>query len=46
MRNEYLTILKRETGSLEQRPVTLASFPGVDASLISSLNSKGKDYWA
>lgn len=46
---EYLTILKREIGSLEQKPVALNSFPNMDDSLISSLISKGikssRDYW-
>lgn len=46
---DYLTILKREIGSLEQKPVLLSDFPGVDTSLISNLNSVGiktsKDYY-
>ena len=46
---EYLVILKREIGSLEQKPVPLASFPGVDPSLMGELNGAGvktsKDYF-
>lgn len=46
---DYLTILKREIGSLEQKPVPIACFPGVDGAIVSSLNSKGiktsKDYF-
>ena len=38
---EYLTILKREIGSLEQKPVLLASFPDVDCSTVSSLKNEG-----
>lgn len=45
----YLTILKREMGSLEQKPVSLTDFPGVDIQLVSALNSRGiktsKDYY-
>lgn len=45
---EYLVILKRELGSLEQKPVPLASFPDLDAVLLRSLEQKGvrssKDY--
>lgn len=45
---EYLVILKRELGSLEQKPVPLASFPALDAALIKALEEKGvrssKDY--
>jgi hypothetical protein len=41
--------LKREIGSLEQKPVLIASFPDMDASLISRLNDAGiktsKDYF-
>jgi len=37
---EYLIILKREIGSLEQKPVPITSFPGVDNALVSSLSSK------
>lgn len=46
---EYLTILRRELGSLEQKPLLLASFPGVDAALITTLTRRGikttKDYF-
>ncbi len=46
---DYLTILKREIGSLEQKPVPIASFPDVDSAIVSSLNSRGiktsKDYF-
>ncbi len=38
---DYLTILKREIGSLEQKPVPLASFPDLDGNIVSSLNSRG-----
>jgi len=38
---EYLTILKREIGSLEQKPIPLADFPDVDETLISRLNDQG-----
>jgi len=38
---EYLAILKREIGSLEQRPIPIANFPGMDAKTISNLNDRG-----
>lgn len=38
---EYLTILKREIGSLEQKPVPIADFPGLDSGMISELNDRG-----
>ena len=38
---EYLTILKRELGTLEQKPVSLTAFPEVDMALIAKLNSDG-----
>lgn len=38
---QYLTILKREIGTLVQNPVPLASFPGVDSAIVDGLNSKG-----
>jgi len=45
---EYLSILKREIGSLEQKPVPIASFPDLDVMMISDLHSRGiktsKDY--
>ncbi|HPX92653.1 MAG TPA: hypothetical protein PK646_02900 [Bacillota bacterium] len=31
---EYLVILKREIGRLEQKPVSLPDFPGIDGSLL------------
>lgn len=37
----YLTILKREIGSFEQKPVPLTAFPGMDAKLISALSDEG-----
>lgn len=44
----YLVILKRELGSLEQKPVPLANFPDMDAVLLQSLEQKSirnsKDY--
>ena len=46
---EYLVILKREIGSLGQKPVSLSDFPGVDGSLLDQLSELGlitsKDYW-
>jgi hypothetical protein len=46
---DYLIILKRETGTLEQKPVPIASFPGINNSVISELNESGiktsKDYF-
>lgn len=46
---EYLFILKREMSSLEQKPVSLASFPGIDSILIEQLIEAGiktsKDYF-
>ncbi len=45
----YLTILKREIGSLEQKPVPITNFPDMDTLLISRLNAAGiktsKDYY-
>ena len=38
---EYLTILKREIGSLEQKPVLLSAFPGLDEAQLSSLRERG-----
>ncbi len=44
----YLTVLKREIGSLEQKPLMFSSFPEIDAAVIADLNSRGikttKDY--
>lgn len=46
---EYLIILKREIGSLEQKPVLLSDFPDIDDSLFGKLSESGlktsKDYW-
>lgn len=46
---EYLIILKRELGSLEQKPVAIDSFPNMEDAFISSLISNGikssRDYW-
>ncbi len=46
---EYLVILKREIGSLEQKPVPLSGFPDIDPSLVAKLGCAGlktsKDYW-
>jgi len=38
---EYLTLLKRELGSLEQKSVPIADFPGLDAGMVSGLSDKG-----
>jgi hypothetical protein len=46
---EYLTLLRRELGSLTQKPVPLADFPAVDPALICSLADSGirssKSFW-
>lgn len=46
---EYLMILKREIGSLEQKSVPLSDFPSMDTAFISYLNGIGiktsKDYY-
>lgn len=46
---EYLVILKREIGSLEQKPVPLSGFPGTNPSVLKKLENTGqktsKDYW-
>jgi hypothetical protein len=46
---EYLTLLRRELGSLTQKPVPLADFPAVDPALIGSLAVSGirssKAFW-
>ncbi len=46
---DYLVILKREAGSLEQKPIPLDNFPETDSELIFSLNQEGiktsKDYF-
>lgn len=45
---EYLTILKREMNSLEQKPVLISSFPDIDSTLLLKLDESGiknsKDY--
>jgi hypothetical protein len=45
----YLTILRRELGSLTQKPVPLADFPGCDPTMIQTLAEScirsSKDYW-
>jgi hypothetical protein len=38
---EYLTLLKRELGSLVPKVVALSDFPGLDPALAASLNEKG-----
>lgn len=38
---DYLTILKREIGSLEQKPVAIDLFTDIDELLISELKNKG-----
>ncbi len=38
---EYLVLLKREIGSLEQKPVPIADFPGVDDAAVAGLNNRG-----
>ena len=46
---EYLTLLRRELGSLLQKPVPLSDFPGCDGARISALAASGirnsKEYW-
>lgn len=46
---EYLIILRREIGSLEQKPVSLSDFPGIDTGIIEKLSCLGiktsKDYY-
>jgi hypothetical protein len=36
----YLIVLKRELGSLEQRPIPLSAFPGVDSDTIAMLHDR------
>jgi len=47
--DEYLVILKREIGSLEQKPVLLSAFPDMDPSFLTKLGNAGlktsKEYW-
>ncbi len=38
---DYLIILKREMGSLEQKPVPISDFPGIPADAIAVLHSQG-----
>ena len=38
---DYLTILKREMGSMEQKPVPLSDFPGISGDTTSALLNKG-----
>jgi len=38
---EYLTLLKREIGSLDQKPVPLASFPGIEKATLRELDGRG-----
>lgn len=46
---EYLVILKREIGSMEQKPVPLSGFPVINPLLVAKLSDAGlktsKDYW-
>jgi hypothetical protein len=46
---EYLTLLRRELGSLTQKPVPISTFPNISQSIISELAASGirtsKDYW-
>lgn len=46
---EYLILLKREAGSLEQKPVPLADFSGIDANTLGRLQQSGlktsKDFY-
>lgn len=46
---EYLTLLRRELGSLTQKPVPISAFPNLSQSFISELAASGiltsKDYW-
>lgn len=37
----YLTILKREMGSLEQKPISISDFPDISANIVSILLNKG-----
>lgn len=38
---EYLALLRRELGSLEQKPAMLSAFAGVDAALLNRLEQSG-----
>jgi hypothetical protein len=37
----YWTLLKREIGSLEQKPVPIASFPDLDAATVADVSARG-----
>lgn len=47
--SDYMTILKRELGTLIQKPIPLSDFPDVEKALIDNLMTKGikttKDYY-
>ena len=47
--SEYLVILKREIGSMEQKPIPLSSLPDIDPNLLAKLGDAGiktsRDYW-
>ena len=46
---DYLVILRREFGSLEQKPVLLSAFPGISGETVGSLSEQGiktsKDFY-
>lgn len=46
---EYLVVLKREIGSLEQKPIPLTAFPGLNPQVLDELNRENirhsKDYY-
>lgn len=46
---EYLTILKREMGSMEQKPILLSAFPGIEPHVVAQWNAEGytnsRDYF-
>ena len=46
---DYLTLLRRELGSLSQKPVPLSDFPGCDKAQIQQLADSGirnsREYW-
>lgn len=46
---DYLIVLKREIGTLEQKPVPLSEFPGISSSLLNKLSDSGcktsREYW-
>jgi hypothetical protein len=47
--NAYLAVLRREAGTLKQKPVPLSAFPDTDRAEIDALERQGvktsKDYW-